>query len=186
MRIINALLGTSAFLIFLLPQTLAAPPGAHLNIEEVAVSIDDLYTTLEISGSDFDFGSPLSVTLAGVPVLTVNLTSSTTITVTVLTASYSAGDYLLAVSTGKGQSKNDEYDLTIGAVGPRGEIGPAGADGQDGAQGPAGADGKMAHKARLAPKEPKVRRDHRDRACHWRECGVPRTSSWLGLIPNPD
>jgi len=33
----------------------------------------------------------------------------------VLTTSFSAGDYLLTVSTGNGQSQNDEYDLTIGS-----------------------------------------------------------------------
>ena len=137
MRIINALLGASVLVIFLIPQALAAPPGGHLNIEEVAVAVGDPDTTIEISGTDFDFGNPLEVTLAGVPA-TITSSSDTTIIATVLTASYPAGDYLLNVSTGNGQSQNDEYDLTIGAVGP---AGPAGADGTDGADGANGADG---------------------------------------------
>ena len=137
MRIINALFGASVLVIFLIPQALAAPPGGHLNIEEVAITSDGLITTIEISGTDFDFGNALEVTLAGVPA-TITSSSDTTIIVTVLTTSYPAGDYLLNVSTGNGQSQNDEYDLTIGAVGP---AGPAGEDGADGAPGTAGVDG---------------------------------------------
>ncbi len=141
MRISNALLSTSVLLVFLFPQAFAAPPGGHLNIEEVAVTVGTPNTTLMINGSDFDFGGPLEVTLAGVPALTVNLTSSTTITATVLTASYPAGDYLLTVSTGNGQSQNDEYDLTIGGVGLPGVDGADGADGAPGLPGADGADG---------------------------------------------
>ena len=137
MRIINALFGASVLVIFLIPQALAAPPGGHLNIEEVAVAVGDPDTTIEISGTDFDFGNALEVTLAGAPA-EITSSTNTTIIVTVLTTSYPAGDYLLNVSTGNGQSQNDEYDLTIGAVGP---AGPAGADGTDGADGADGADG---------------------------------------------
>ena len=140
MRIINALFGASVLVIFLIPQALAAPPGGHLNIEEVAITSEGLNTTIEISGTDFDFGNPLEVTLAGVPA-TITSSSDTTIIVTVLTASYPAGDYLLNVSTGNGQSQDDEYDLTIGAVGP---AGPAGADGAPGLPGADGADSTVA------------------------------------------
>ena len=52
------------------------------------------------------------------------------------------GDYLLTVSTGNGQSQNDEYDLTIGGVGPQGEKGDKGDMGGQGIQGPPGADGQ--------------------------------------------
>ena len=137
MRSIYALLSVSALFILSYTQTLAAPPGGHLNIEEVAITSEGMYTTIEISGTDFDFGNPLEVTLAGVPAEITSF-SGTTITATVLTASFPAGDYLLNVSTGNGQSQNDEYDLTIGAVGP---AGPAGADGADGADGANGVDG---------------------------------------------
>jgi len=47
-----------------------------------------------------------------------------------------AGDYLLTVSIGNGQSQSDEYDLTIGAVGPKGDRGDKGDKGD---QGPPGA-----------------------------------------------
>ena len=114
MRIFDALLSTSVLLIFSLPQALAEPEAESLNIEEVAVTIGDLNTTLEITGSDF--GSPLEVTLAGVPAVVTSVTS-TTIVATVLTAAFPAGDYRLTVSRGSGSIKNDEYDLTIGAVG---------------------------------------------------------------------
>ena len=43
---------------------LGSPPGGHLNIEEVLVSIGDPETTLTINGTDLDFGGPLEVTLA--------------------------------------------------------------------------------------------------------------------------
>lgn len=48
------------------------------------------------------------------------------------------GDYLLRVTNGKGESQGDEYDLTIGAVGPEG---PQGEPGPEGPQGPQGAPG---------------------------------------------
>lgn len=137
MRSVYALLSVSILFIFSTPHVLAAQPGGHLNIEEVAVSVGDPDTTIEISGTDFEFGEPLEVTLAGVPAI-VTSSTDTTIIATVLTASYPAGDYLLNVSTGNGQSQNDEYDLTIGAVGP---AGPAGADGEAGPPGPPGAAG---------------------------------------------
>ncbi len=115
-----------------------APPGGHLNIDEVLVSIGITDTTLQINGQDFDFGGPLAATLAGIPATIVGSPTSTRITVTVPTSLFPAGDYLLTVSTGNGQSQNDEYDLTIGAVGPQG---PPGADGNDGEQGPQGDQG---------------------------------------------
>ncbi len=123
MRIIKALLSTSVLLVFLLPQALAAPNGEPLNIDEVAVTIGDPNTTLEITG--FFFGGPLEVTLAGVPAGVTSATS-TTIVATVLTAAFLPGDYRLTVSTGNGSIRNDEYDLTIGAVGPAGPQGVPG------------------------------------------------------------
>jgi hypothetical protein len=48
---------------------------------------------------------------------------------------------LLTVATGGGASQYDEYDLTIGAVGPEGEQGPKGDTGDTGAQGPKGDKG---------------------------------------------
>lgn len=42
-----------------------------------------------------------------------------------------AGDYLLIVSSGRGETKRGSYDLTIGAVGLQGPQGPAGSDATD-------------------------------------------------------
>jgi len=118
----------------------AAPPGGHLNIEEVLVTIGDPDTTLEINGQDFDFGGPLQVSLAGVAAMLTSATS-TQIIATVATSLFPAGDYLLTVSTGNGQSQNDEYDLTIGAVGPQGPQGGQGPQGPQGSEGPQGPQG---------------------------------------------
>jgi hypothetical protein len=140
MRIINALLSICILLHLSVSPALAAPPGNHLNIEEVVVTVGDPDTTLEIKGWDFDFGSPLEVTLAGVPAA-VSSADGVTIIATVPTSLFPAGDYLLTVSTGEGQSQNDEYDLTIGAPGLDGQDGAPGLDGQDGAPGLDGQDG---------------------------------------------
>jgi hypothetical protein len=73
-----------------------------------------------------------------------------------LPSGFAAGDYLLTVSTGNGTTDYDEYNLTIGAVGPqgpkgdtggigekgdKGDGGPVGAQGPIGLTGPAGATG---------------------------------------------
>lgn len=140
MRIINALLSICILLLFSVSSALAAPPGDHLNIEEVVVTVGDPDTTLEIKGWDFDFGSPLEVTLAGVPAAVMSA-DGVMIIATVPTSLFPAGDYLLTVSTGEGQSQNDEYDLTIGAVGPQGEQGIQGEQGPQGIQGEQGPQG---------------------------------------------
>ncbi len=91
------------------------PPGQHLNVTEVTADIDA--GTLTIVGEDFDFGpGPLVVTLGEYGLLTINFDDATLIDA-LLPVGIVAGDYLLTVSTGKGQSQSDEYDLTIGAVG---------------------------------------------------------------------
>jgi len=118
-------------------------PGDHLIITEVAVDFDE--AELTITGEHFSFGNTLEVTL-GEFVGTLNLVSSsdTIIVVDFPAGGLPDGDYLLTVSRGKGQSQNDEYDLTIGAVGPQGATGatgPTGATGLTGAPGATGATG---------------------------------------------
>ncbi|MDA7718607.1 collagen-like protein [Pseudomonadales bacterium] len=51
------------------------------------------------------------------------------------------GDYKLSVRTGNGKSKQDEWDLTIGAVGPEGPRGEKGDPGENGAPGDKGLPG---------------------------------------------
>ena len=111
------------FTIAIAGQTaLAAPPGGHLTITEVQVDCDA--GTITIMGVDFDFGpGPLEVTL-GDFVGTLPIAGTPTANEIVVYAPADlcekAADMLLTVSTGHGQSQSDEYDITIGAVGPQG------------------------------------------------------------------
>ena len=92
--------------------------------------------TLLIRGENLDFGGgPLEVTFGNFGPLTIVSDSPTDIEVECPNELCEDGDYLVTVARGAGQSKSDEYDLTIGAVGA------PGADGQDGLPGAPGADG---------------------------------------------
>lgn len=120
-------------------------PGNHLLIKEVEVVVDEnaSETMFTIKGQDFDFVnlSDLVVTLGEFGPLTIYGAPTATNIVATYPVALTAGEYLLSVSTGSGQSKHDEYDLTIGAVGPQGpqgEVGPQGPQGNDGATGPQG------------------------------------------------
>ena len=137
---------TCIALLFSTGPAIAAPPGAHLNITEVSIDFDA--GSIWIKGEDFDFGGPLAVSLGELGDITglcgdVDLSGLPQL----IHCDFSGiglpadGDYLLTVATGNGQSKSDEYDLTIGAVGPRGDDG---IDGIDGADGMDGADGQDA------------------------------------------
>ncbi len=124
------------------------PPGNHLSISSVLVEFvpDHIIT---IKGERFDFGSPLVVTFDDSGPLTIRSANATEIVVECppdqnFVPLCLEGDYLLVVSNGIGQSQNDEYDLTIGAVGPRGpmgETGPIGPRGPQGETGPRGDPG---------------------------------------------
>lgn len=122
-------------------------PGAHLLIKEVEVTVDAVaaLTTFTIQGQDFNFTnlSDLSVTLGELGALTIQTATANTIEAT-YPAAIASGEYLLSVSTGNGQSKHDEFDLTIGAVGPQGPQGPQGPGGPQGPQGPQGPSGEGA------------------------------------------
>src|SRR5690349_4909412 len=97
-------------------------------------------TTLQITGANFSPGN-LTVNL-GSAVAPLSITSSSASRIdALLPAGIAPGSYLLTVTLGKqgtGESKNDEFWVTIGAAGPQGPAGPAGAAG---AQGPAGSMG---------------------------------------------
>lgn len=66
-----------------------------------------------------------------------------------------AGDYLLMVSSGRGETKRDTYDLTIGAVGPVGPQGPQGEIGLTGAQGMKGETGATGPVGAVGPMGPR-------------------------------
>jgi len=145
MRIIKALLSTSALVVFLFSPAIAAPPGppgAHLDVTQVMVDDPDNPTSVMIIGTDLDFGNgPLSVTLGEFGALVVTGTPSDTLIEATLPAGIYPGDFLLTVANGNGQSQNDEYDLTIGAVGPQGDQGKLGPQGEQGKLGPQGVQG---------------------------------------------
>ena len=104
--------------------------GTHLKIIEVQVDFD--FEVITIFMKDLEFGpGPLRVRLGDEasfgdisPVCLEDLASIPQ----KITCDFSAGglntglpadgDYLVNVSTGNGQSESDDYDLTIGAVGP--------------------------------------------------------------------
>jgi hypothetical protein len=101
-------------------------PGSHLTVEAVEIDFDPMVSTfgqLTITGQHFEFGNPLAVSLgpsAQSPSDLIMVSTSDTVLLYDLPKAFPNGDYLLRVSTGNGQSQNDEYDLTIGAVGPPG------------------------------------------------------------------
>ena len=128
-----------------------SPPGNHLNITEVLVNAGPP-NTITIIGEDFDFGGPLEVRMDAFGLLNILSATPTMIVVDCPLDENNFptcldGDFLITVSTGNGQSQNDEYDLTIGAEGPQGPkgdtgpIGPEGPQGIQGIQGPQGAQG---------------------------------------------
>ena len=92
-------------------------PGNHLVIERVDIDVP-VNGQLTITGDHFDFGNALAVQL-GSPPIDLNIVSATTTTIVadLPPGPPLVGDHLLTVSTGNGQSQNDEYDLTFGAVG---------------------------------------------------------------------
>ena len=106
--------GTFVLLLVIAGQAWSAqPPGGHMNITEVLVDVPT--DTITIIGTDLDFGpGPLSVTLGEIGEITADcLSTLPTATVIVCDLSGSsglppAGDYLLTVSQGTGQSQGDE------------------------------------------------------------------------------
>jgi len=116
-------------------------PGGHLVIQSVLV--DDATQQIGIAGEELDVGPGFAVHLGGSDLTGLcTLVSSTFILCDLSGPGLpAAGDYLLTVAAGTGQSQSDEYDLTIGAVGPQGPAGPPGPTGPEGPEGPEGPQG---------------------------------------------
>jgi len=126
------------------------PPATKLQINEVFLVEDDevpggTADTLSIIGSEFDFGEgDLTVKLSGTELEVLDEEPNwvrARLPADVGSPGLPAGDYLLSVYREGGQSQSDQYDLTLGAVGPQGpqgEQGPPGPQGEQGDQGPPG------------------------------------------------
>lgn len=115
------------------------PNQNQLRIISVQVDFDNGY--IKISGDNFDNGGVPKVTL-GNDELTV-LPDYTATTIAAEVSQVQEGDYTLTVRTGPATSNFDEYDLTIGAVGPQGPQGEQGPQGPPGEQGPPGLQGPI-------------------------------------------
>jgi len=92
-----------------------------------------------IEGSGFD-GFDTQVFLSGFGRLSLFAASEVEL-LTELPGSAAPGDYLLALSTGRGERRNATWDLTIGGAGPPGPEGPQGPQGLPGPPGPPGEPG---------------------------------------------
>jgi Collagen triple helix repeat (20 copies)/IPT/TIG domain len=103
-------------------------------------------TQLTILGSSFGTDRPL-VSLDGLPLTVLSFTD--TLVVASLPPSLTPGSYLLALSARDktNQAFTSEFDVTLGAVGPKGDMGdrgltgPQGNQGGQGVQGPQGSQG---------------------------------------------
>src|SRR5262249_52387860 len=102
-------------LLGLVPAVMAAPGGL---LQITAVQVDTTHNVMTIMGQQLNFGpGPLVVTLGQSDITTKCETpapSATTITCTFSGGLPAAGDYLLTVGNGNGQSQSDAYALTIG------------------------------------------------------------------------
>jgi hypothetical protein len=112
-------------------------PAETLELAISEIHVDFENKNIEISGAYFDLGlGPLQVTLGHIGDISSSCALNTASVPQTITCDFWSsglppdGDYLVRVSTGAGQS--DEYNLTIGAVGPPGDTGPQGIQGPPG------------------------------------------------------
>jgi hypothetical protein len=146
LKALSRILAIAAVSVCYSTVAVAAPPsGAKTDgqLLVTGVSVDLIGSALVITGQGFDSGHTLSV-LLGENDLTAGCTLISAQELDCDMPALPDGDYLLRVATGEGTTQYDEYDLTIGAVGPegaQGATGPTGATGTQGPQGPTGATG---------------------------------------------
>ncbi len=117
----------------------AVAPDEFLTITEVMLDFNE--ETLTITGRNFLSVTNPEVTLGEIGLLSLSSVPTDTEIIVNLPLSLADGDYLLGVSIGDAPSQNDEYHLTIGAVGPEGPQGEQGPMGLTGLQGPVGPEG---------------------------------------------
>jgi hypothetical protein len=104
------------------------------------VEIDETTNRMKIIGVNFS-GSELTVTIEGndLHIISCNPTEIQVY----LPAGTTPGTYLLRVSIGNRNPKEDTFNVAVGAQGPRGEPGPQGAQGARGGTGPRGQQGDI-------------------------------------------
>lgn len=107
-----------------------------------AVEMDYAQGQMFIYGRNFNTptGAPPIVDFMEVEV-NVKTYGPSTVVVTVPGMLLRPGSYLLTMSTGPNLSQNDSFDVTLGAVGPKGDKGDMGPQGLQGPKGDTGAQG---------------------------------------------
>jgi hypothetical protein len=117
--------------------------SADKNMPAITDAIPEFLTNpaqLTITGSNFGASKP-DVTLDGVPLTVPIFTSS--VATALLPSNLARGTYLLTLTNNDTGNSNNiaEFDLTLGAAGPKGDKGDAGPVGPQGPQGPQGLQG---------------------------------------------
>jgi hypothetical protein len=149
--ILVSVLVVFAFAVLTLPAIAKHPNKKQLLIETVYVDFDN--ETLTILGRNFvekkkNTVVQLSDGAQGNDDQLEILSLDPNHIVAALPAKYisAPGDYLLTVTSGKGEKDYDRYGLTLGATGPQGDTGPQGPTGPQGLQGSAGIQGPKGDK----------------------------------------
>lgn len=120
-----------------LPQLEVAATQRKLQIQ--SVQPDFAVGVLYIYGQGFAAGDEPIVSWMG-EVIPSLLVADTEIHATIPPGT-PPGSYLLVVTTGKSHIARDEFEVTLGAAGPRGDAGPRGPRGETGDPGPSGPPG---------------------------------------------
>ena len=112
------------------------PPGNGGAPQAVITSAVANAGVLVVTGSNL-CTSP-AITLNGI---VVNATAATANGFSIPVATVTPGSYRLTASCGNAGTASADFDVTIGAVGPKGDIGPQGPSGPTGPSGPPGPQG---------------------------------------------
>lgn len=148
----------TSLLLALMCNPVMAKQKEPTNPEVLAVTVNNDTGEIWIEGARLDSRLPLLVTLGVLENLEAGTAGNpgdispdcSVIDSSLITCDFpgglpDAGDYKLVVGTGEGKKiEFDEYDLTIGAIGPKGDtgdIGPRGEKGDQGERGPQGEQG---------------------------------------------
>jgi hypothetical protein len=143
-----AIIGAFALLVGGTTLTVSLPSQAASAPQPLITEVQPVNGLLRIYGFNFG-GTATAITLAG-RVLRVVAATSTGVDAEL--PDMAPGSYLLTLTVGSGGSqRNDEFWVTLGAVGPQG---PAGADGAIGPQGPAGPAGATGQQGLAGPVGP--------------------------------